>query len=53
MGVVYRVDYYRNGRWHTWGVYEDADEAKDNAYEHQRIYGDDDVRVVPIPRIWC
>lgn len=48
--MFYRVDYYLYGKWHTWGVYEDADEAKDAASEHQRVYEDDDVRIVPIPK---
>lgn len=48
--MFYRVDYYLNGKWRTWGIYEDANEAEEVAFEHQRVHEDDAVRVVPIPK---
>ena len=51
--VIYRLDYFMNGKWTTWGFYEDADEAQDYAFEHQRIYGSEDVRIVPVPKYLC
>ena len=51
--MIYRLDYFMNGKWTTWGFYEDADEAQDVAFEHQRVYGSEDVRVVPIPKYLC
>ena len=47
--MIYRLDYFMNGKWTTWGFYEDADEAQDDAFEHQRVYGSEDVRIVPVP----
>ena len=51
--MIYRLDYFMYGTWTTWGFYEDADEAQDDAFEHQRVYGSEDVRVVPVPKYLC
>lgn len=51
--MLYRLDYFMYGKWITWGFYEDADEAQDDAFEHQRVYGSEDVRVVPVPKYLC
>ena len=51
--MIYRLDYFMYGKWTTWGFYEDADEAQDVAFEHQRVYGSEGVRVVPIPKYVC
>ena len=51
--MIYRLDYFMNGKWTTWGFYEDANEAQDDAFEHQRIYGSEDVRIVPVPKYIC
>lgn len=48
--MIYRLDYFIYGTWTTWGFYEDADEAQADAFEHQRVYGSEDVRIVPIPK---
>ena len=51
--MIYRLDYFMYGTWTTWGFYEDADEAQDDAFEHQRVYGSEDVRIVPVPKYIC
>ena len=51
--MLYRLDYFMYGTWITWGFYEDADEAQDDAFEHQRVYGSEDVRIVPVPKYIC
>lgn len=51
--MIYRLDYFMYGKWTTWGFYEDADEAQDVAFEHQRIYGSEDVRIIPVPKYLC
>ena len=51
--MIYRLDYFMYGKWITWGFYEDADEAQDDAFEHQRVYGSEDVRIVPVPKYLC
>ena len=51
--VIYRLDYFINNKWTTWGFYEDVDEAQDVAFEHQRVYGSEDVRIVPVPKYLC
>ena len=51
--VIYRLDYFMNGKWTTWGFYEDVDEAQDVAFEHQRVYKSEDVRIVPVPKYLC
>lgn len=51
--MFYQVDYYLYGKWYTWGFYEYADEAQDDAFEHQRVYGSEEVRIIPIPKHIC
>ena len=51
--MIYRLDYFMYGTWTTWGFYEDADEVQDDAFEHQRVYGSEDVRIVPVPKYLC
>ena len=51
--MLYRLDYFMYGKWVTWGFYEDADEAQDDAFEHQRVYGSEDVRIIPVPKYIC
>ena len=51
--MLYRLDYFMYDEWITWGFYEDADEAQDAAFEHRRVYGSDDVRIVPVPKYIC
>lgn len=51
--MLYRLDYFMYGKWVTWGFYEDADEAQADAFEHQRVYGSEDVRIVPVPKNIC
>ena len=51
--MIYRLDYFMHGKWTTWGFYDDINEAQDVAFEHQRVYGSEDVRIVPVPKYIC
>ena len=46
----YRLDYYLYGRWVTWAYYDDKEEAEDDAYEHERVYGST-TRIVEVPKV--